>query len=83
MFETSELSICVVCLHLFANGEYVDGTDIAETTAAAIEDLWGDQARHICAEGTELGFCSTACETCGNADHGDRYCAVALVPIAS
>lgn len=75
-----DLSICLVCLHLLANGEYNDGTDAAETAAYGMHNRWGDLARHIIPEGTELGYSAHHCEGCGTTDHGDRYSAVLLIP---
>jgi hypothetical protein len=79
-FERIELAVCIVCLHLLANGEFNDGTDAAENAAIGMILLWGDNARHLVADGTELGFGTWPCEGCGNTDHGDRYRAVALIP---
>jgi hypothetical protein len=79
-FEHIELAVCVVCLHLLANGEFNDGTDAAETADAGMERLWGDTARHLVADGAELGFSTWSCEGCGDTDHGDRYRAIALIP---
>jgi hypothetical protein len=75
-----ELSVCTVCLHLLANGEFNDGTDAAELAATGMEPLWGTTARHLVADGTELGFSTWSCDTCGDTDHGDRYRAIALIP---
>jgi hypothetical protein len=80
-FVHFELAVCVVCLHLLANGEFNDGTDAAEIAAAGMHRIWGDIARHLVADGTELGFATWSCEGCGNTDHGDRYRVVALIPI--
>jgi hypothetical protein len=79
-FEQTELSVCVVCLHLLANGEFNDGTDAADTAGAGMERLWGDNARHLVADGEELGFSTWSCDGCGDTDHGDRYRAIALIP---
>jgi hypothetical protein len=69
-----------VCLHLLASGEFNDGTNAAETASAGMERLWGAAARHLVADGTELGFSTWSCDTCGDTDHGDRYRAIALIP---
>jgi hypothetical protein len=75
-----ELAVCVVCLHLLANGEFNDGTDAAETTVTGMYRIWGFNVRHLSADGAELGFSTWPCEGCGNTDHGDRYRAIALIP---
>ena len=77
-----ELAVCVVCLHLLANGEYDDGTDAAERAGAGLLRRWGDLAARIVADGTDLGFRATACEGCGDPAHGDRYRAVLLPAVA-
>jgi hypothetical protein len=79
-YERTDLEVCVVCLHLLANGEFNDGTDSAEIAAAGMHRIWGDDTRHLIADGAELGFSTSACESCGDTDHGDRYRAVALIP---
>lgn len=79
-FEITELSVCTVCIHLLANGEYDDGTNAGDRTAAGMEAIWGDDAQYLTPDGTELGFRASACEGCGNSDHGDRFRAVLMVP---
>jgi hypothetical protein len=79
-FDQAELAVCMVCLHLLANGEFNDGTDAAESAASGMARLWGDNARHLVADGTELGFSTRPCESCGDTCHGDRYRAIALIP---
>lgn len=84
-FEETELSVCLVCIHLLANGEYNDGTDIAEVTLGAMRHIWGDDFIHISAGGGEYGdengFCTSPCDGCGDTDHGDRFAATLLKPI--
>jgi hypothetical protein len=75
-----ELSVCVVCLHLLANGEFNDGTDAAENAAIGMILLRGATARHLVADGEDLGFSTSSCDGCGDTDHGDRYRAIALIP---
>jgi len=48
-FDTTELSVCVVCLHLLANGEYNDGEDSAEKAWEGQQKIWGDDMRHLIA----------------------------------
>lgn len=79
-YVNDDLSVCVVCLHLLANGEYNDGTTAAETAAAGMVKLWGNNALLLIPVGTDLGYRTTACESCGNTDHGDRYRAVLFTP---
>lgn len=81
-FDVRELSVCTVCIHLLANGEYNDGTDVAESAADRMSRIWGDDGRHLVPGGDELGFCITECDTCGDSDHGDRFTASALIPTA-
>ncbi|MCO1657436.1 hypothetical protein [Pseudonocardia humida] len=75
-----DLSICVVCQHLLANGEYNDGTTAAETAATGMLKLWGNNALLLIPDGTDLGYRTTTCESCGNTDHGDRYRAALFTP---
>jgi len=79
-FETTELSVCQVCLFIIAYGEYDDGTNAGDRSAAGIERTWGKDARHLVAGGDELGFCRSRCDGCGDRDHGDRFTATALIP---
>lgn len=79
-FDTYELEICTVCAHLIANGEYNDGTDAAEVSAAGIEATWGADAIHLSVTGGEPLFSTSPCDGCGNSDNGDRIKAVALIP---
>lgn len=70
-----DLSICTICLHLIANGEYNDGTDIAELTSDRMVAKWGDLTMCLTLGGEELGFSTRECDGCGNTDHGDRFTA--------
>lgn len=85
-FETHELAVCTVCLHLLANGEYNDGTDAAEVASAGMVRIWGDDARHLVPGGGrddddgERGFSWCSCDGCGSPLGGDRYQAYALIP---
>lgn len=81
LYDTIELSVCDVCINLIANGEYNDGTDAAKKAGAGIESKWGDQARHFVLGGEDFGHCMSDCDACGQTDHGDRYSAVALLPV--
>lgn len=72
-FDITDLEVCVVCLHLLANGEYNDGTDAADIAQSGIARLWGDDARHLVPGDNELGFSTRPCEACGNPLHGDRH----------
>ena|SRR2546423_12034856 len=92
-FEAIELSVCSPCLCIIANGEYNDGEDTAERISAAMAERFPGEVRDLIAgracasdahSGAEdctcgdLGFCRTACETCGDTDHGDRHAATLL-----
>lgn len=79
-FDQVELSVCQVCLHLLANGEYNDGTNAAETAVTGMYRIWGFNVRHLVADGEDLGFSTSSCDGCGDTHHGDRYRAVALLP---
>lgn len=79
-FNEVELSICTVCAHLFANGEYDDGTDAAEVASKGIDRKWGADARHISVTDGGEDFSTSDCDTCGDHLHGERHNAVALLP---
>lgn len=79
-YEHYDLSVCVVCIHLLANGEYDDGTDVGEQTAEKMAQLWGDNTRHLVPGNYEQGFRVTTCDGCGSQLHGDRHEAHALIP---
>jgi hypothetical protein len=80
-FDETKLSVCEACINLLANGELNDGTDRAERTAEGMARIWGDDARHLIPGSQDLGYYTSACDGCGNTDHGDRFEAVALIPI--
>ena len=80
-FDQIDLSVCVVCIFLLANGEYNDGTDAAEVAAAGMERIWGADARHLVPGGEELGYSTSSCDACGDWLHGDRFAASALIPV--
>ena len=79
-YDETELSICQVCLHLLANGEYNDGTDAAEIAAKGMARIWSKDARHLVLGGDELGYSTSDCGGCGDWHHGDRFAATALIP---
>lgn len=79
-YETTEITVCTVCVHLIANGEYDDGTTAAEDCARGQVTTWGDDARHLfLGEGYD-GFAHTPCEGCGDTLAGHRFPAVAMIP---
>ena len=78
--ECHDLQVCLVCLHLLANGEFDDGTDAADIASAGMQRVWGEDTAHLIADGTDLGFSTSPCEGCGDIHHGDRYRAIALIP---
>jgi hypothetical protein len=78
-YDFVNLAVCVVCIHLIANGEFNDGTDAAETAVTGMQRLWGPRARYLLPDGTELGYSTSSCESCGDT-HGDRYRAIAAIP---
>ena len=79
-FDITDLSVCTVCIHLLANGEYNDGTDAAETCSAGQLATWGDDLMHMVPGDEDLGFCQSSCDGCGDSDHGDRFRAHLLIP---
>jgi hypothetical protein len=82
-FDVTDLSVCTVCIHILANGEYNDSTDAADVCAAGMTRVWGNDARHLVPGNGDLGFCQSSCDGCGNTDHGDRFEAHALIPVVS
>ena len=74
-----DLSVCLVCIHLLANGEFNDGTDAAEVCAAGIARLWGSEPPWNLVPGSEeFGYRTSPCEGCGDTMHGDRFEAFAF-----
>ena len=82
MFETVDLEVCTVCVHIIANGEYNDGTDTGDRVADAQVALWGDAASRLVLGDVDedRGFSSAECDGCGNGAAGDRYAAAVLIP---
>lgn len=80
-FDITELSVCTVCIHLLANGEYDDGTDAAEIAAAGMQRIWGADTVHLVPGVGCLGHCSSDCDGCGDTLAGDRFEAAALIPV--
>lgn len=81
-YDTTELSVCTVCNHLLSNGEYNNGTDDAERAGEGMARIWGDDARYLTPGGEDLDYCTSDCDGCGDSDHGDRFRAYAMIPIA-
>lgn len=79
-FHIHDLSVCVVCIHLIANGEFNDGTDAAEICSAGQEKEWGENAIHLTPGSEEFGFSTSWCEGCGDTLHGDRFEAFCMIP---
>lgn len=79
-FEITPLKVCVVCIHLMSNGEYVDGTDAADECQRGMIRIWGEDAKYLTPGSEDLGFHSSSCEGCGDEYHGDRYQAFMMVP---
>lgn len=77
-----DLSVCVDCVLLIANGEVTDsdGNDIAEEVAARQVAVWGDDNTGLVLSGTddEPFFSSSACDGCGSDLAGDRMKAAVL-----
>jgi hypothetical protein len=66
-----KISVCLVCIHLLANGEFNDGTDAAEVCAAGIEREWAGY--RLIPGSEEEGYSSRPCGGCGDVMHGDRF----------
>lgn len=79
-YETTELNVCEVCIHLLANGEYNDGENTAEQCSEGQLRIWGDDVRHLVPGGDGLGFSWSSCDGCGDTDGGDRFRAFVMVP---
>jgi hypothetical protein len=79
-FEITDLSVCIVCVHLIANGEYDDGTDAADVCGEGQQRIWGDDAAHMALGDNDFGFSWSPCEGCGESLAGDRFYAVVMVP---
>lgn len=79
-FEITEIKVCVVCIHLMANGEFVDGTDAADNCQRGQIRVWGEDAKYLTPGSEELGFYSSSCEGCGDDYHGDRHQAYMMIP---
>lgn len=85
-FEIFRLSVCEVCLHLLANGEYDDGTNAAEVAGRAMDERFpmgevqndGTVFDGLMAGSEDLGFSTSGCETCDSPYHGDRHEAFAF-----
>lgn len=97
-FDITKLSVCTVCIHLLANGEFNDGTDAAEVAGNGMARIWGNDAIHLVPGGghrdnecdgecdgecDNLGFSWSSCDGCGESLGGDRHAATALIPITS
>lgn len=59
------IKVCVVCVHLTANGEYDDGTDAAEKCSEGQVKIWGDRASQFCLAGCD--------DDCRNASEFDDH----------
>ncbi|GGM45325.1 hypothetical protein GCM10012275_15460 [Longimycelium tulufanense] len=75
MSEFIELMVCEVCIHLLANGEYVDGTDAADKAGQGMAKRW--QGYHLIPGSDDFGYCMSSCEGCGSSEHGNRFRAFA------
>ena len=80
-FDTTELSVCVVCIHLIANGEYNDGEDTAEKCSQRQQLVWGDRVRYLTYSGEYLGFSWSWCDGCEDTLGGDRFRAYMMIPV--
>jgi len=82
--DYTDLSICVDCLALIANGTLGQGDDGADAAHGhAMRYRWPDH--HIvpaCSEGCEGHFSWSSCQGCGSRDGGDRHPAVAFAIVS-
>lgn len=74
-FDVAELSVCVDCIMILANGE---GSSV---TVDAMTATWGDDGRHLVPGGEDLGYSTSPCDGCGSGLHGDRFTAALLKPV--
>lgn len=77
-YSEYELSVCSDCIQLLANG------DSGESTSRAAEGMrrtWGNLAVHLVVGGEDLGFSVDRCDGCGAEGGGERFGAVALIPV--
>lgn len=78
----SDLSVCVDCTMLIANGEVQDdGRDITEEHAAKVAAQWGEDAIHLvlsCPDECEGWSSSSECDGCGSTLGGERHPAAVL-----
>jgi hypothetical protein len=84
LYDTTEIRVCVVCIHLLCNGEYNDGTDAAERASEGMTRIWGDDVKHLTPAGSEDGepyFSWCSCDGCGDTDGGERHLVYAMIPI--
>lgn len=74
----TDLSVCTDCLLIIAND---DDSGIVDPIGhrAAMRAISLVQPGHLVPGDEDLGFCTTRCDSCGQALHGDRYRAY-LVP---
>jgi hypothetical protein len=76
MDEPLKISVCLVCIHLLANGEFNDGTDAADVAGSAMAVTWSGW--HLVPGNEEHGYCTSSCGGCGDTLHGDRFEAFAF-----
>lgn len=57
-FVEYDLSVCTVCAHLIANGEFNDGTDAAEIAQRGMDAKWGPLQRDIVSGGPHSDECT-------------------------
>lgn len=77
-YNEYELAVCSDCIQLLANG------DSGESTSRAAEGMrraWGDLAVHLVVGDEDFGFSVDRCDGCGAEGGGERFGAVAVIPV--
>lgn len=72
-FAQEELSVCVVCAHIIANGKFDDGTNATDLAISRTLLRYREGYTGMSVNGDEPSFSTTPCDTCGEELHGDRF----------
>ena len=93
--RTTEISICVDCMVLLANGETPDDDFRCDSSVTLLSLVEGQEVvpggdhnadctpvvrEALGCQCGDLGFCTTACDGCGSVMHGDRFKATIFEP---
>ena len=76
----AEISVCVDCLIMIANGDVsgIDNEDRIAEVIAGMDRLTTDGAHLVAGDSDDGNFRWTPCECCGSELGGDRHAAVLL-----